>query len=256
MINCSISSIFGHTFTFCQPTDSKMSSEKRKPRRKGRQSRKTQPEFGSSAHGVVKAIFSIFKLMALPLRIFRRLDFLGIFSHRQRPLDASGTRHVIPTTFPGKWRYIHPIQRILYLIYIFPLLFILFWLALLLFIPWTFFKSCRPGKMEYQAKNANVKFHRDVCAPIGWGPHGMAKRRISQGEKSGSTGISRWKGFWLRVWDMYCLLRECWHMLHRQGLQVVGVFCGGTLAVMQIVRMTMELTGGEVSSRALTCWEN
>ena len=46
---------------------------------------------------------------------------------------------------------------------------------------------------------------------------------------------------------MWGLCRECWHTLHRQGLQAVGVLCGLTIGIYQIELMIHDFTDGAVS---------
>jgi hypothetical protein len=50
----------------------------------------------------------------------------------------------------------------------------------------------------------------------------------------------------MRVWDMYTLERDLIGMMSRQGLQLVGVWCGVTLLAMQVTTMATELSDGQV----------
>lgn len=163
-------------------------------------------------------------------------------------------------TFSAQWRKTSPLHRILYLFYMPPFLLLSAYLAAVFFLPWTFIQSTRPsinsGWRKDWKKGEKYKYShkpddsdvRCVLAPYGFGTyHRLRKASRDKGHEDWK-GISRTKGFCVRVFHMYCLLADCWRMFERQGLQVVGVFCGSTLALMQMIRMGMELRGGPVSS--------
>ena len=152
------------------------------------------------------------------------------------------------------------------LIWAIPCLLLFFTLSLLMAIPWTYIKSCRPherdglGKPVYRdedrhrvrkndkgAKNRRIQFNqfedhnltktqydhdrakhsRTVWALPGRGP-----------ERTASGGWDTTKVFFVRrTWEMYELVRELWRMINRQGLQIIGVFCGVYIITFQIEMM-------------------
>lgn len=189
---------------------------------------------------------------------WRRLAPFGLFAKAERlhrdkdPMTLDGEPL---STFASKWRYMRPITRIIYLVYILPFLFTLFALALALFLPWRFLRFTRPNKVRYSNKEISkirLKYEdhaeaekRDILAPIGFGHYHMNKSKY--GKQGAQWEISRIKSLVLRVWDMHCLQRDCWAIFHRQGMQVAGVLCGATLAIMEIIKLTMEFRGDAVS---------
>lgn len=57
---------------------------------------------------------------------------------------------------------------------------------------------------------------------------------------------SVWRGFWIRVWDAYVLLRDTQNASAHQGAQVAGVLCGLFLFAMQVAMIGFELSSGRV----------
>lgn len=201
---------------------------------------------------------------------WRRLGPFGLFGKPDR-IDKNPIRDEdgeTLTTFPRKWRYMRPIQRILYLIYFIPFSTLLWSIALVLFLPWRYLRFTRPRKTwvsdvdEKQVKHhKRLKYddpdssnRRDVFAPIGLGHYHMNKDKFrklddpKRPEDKVTFLISRSKSITYRVWDWHCLQRDLWKTCERQGLQVLGVLCGFTLLIMEVVRIGTELGGPSVST--------
>jgi hypothetical protein len=142
--------------------------------------------------------------------------------------------------FRAKWWYIGRRHRLMYLLYILPLLVITFATAIIVWLPWWLFKSCRPAPPSWvlkQPRSSKYRSHsmRDVFSPLGLGPEG-------------DKGTSIWRGWWLRVWMAYEMVREMWHTARRQGLQVLGVLGAFSVLVMQLEMMVHDWTNSAVSA--------
>jgi hypothetical protein len=107
-----------------------------------------------------------------------------------------------------------------------------------------------PNKKSPEASSANWTQARDVFAPLGQGGfvrvHREGKMFAHFMPPTSTTRRGRWRGFWMRVWDMYTLERDLIGMMTKQGLQLVGVGCAVTLLAMQVTMMATELAGGQL----------
>lgn len=147
--------------------------------------------------------------------------------------------------FRAKWLWMARRYRLLYILYILPLLIICFALAVVLYLPWRLIPFLRPDTTaikekdhENRLKSRKRRFKhtahndRDVFAPIGYGPEML-------------TGL--WYGFWLRVYLAYEVFSEVFHTVRRQGLQVAGVVSAGTIAFFQVEMVLHDWTNSAVS---------
>ena len=213
-----------------------------------------------------------------------KASFPGLAGSRiKKRLDARkpALQHpwLAPPTFRQLWHHISWFHCFLYIIYIAPLLTLTLAVSLIMFPLWFLpISSLKPtlvylgdgtstGKAEYtprdvvngkkdrKALNVEWKKARNIFAPLGMGgcprlqPGEDPSARFwpPKGEAGGKGRRGRWRGFWMRVWDMHTLQRDIIHMLTKQGLQLVGVWCGVTLLAMQATMMATELSGGQVS---------
>ena len=180
-----------------------------------------------------------------------------------------------PPTFLQKFHHIRWAHKFLYCFYIWVHVPLIITCSLLVFPIWPLpIKSLKPNliilqsggnytfKAEYapgdilklgrnspEARNARWTKQRDVLAPLGWG--GVVRDKRDNGKvlyepPFPETRRTRWRGFCMRVWDMYTLERDLIGMMTKQGLQLVGVWCGVTLLAMQVTMMATELSGGQV----------
>ena len=152
---------------------------------------------------------------------------------------------------------------LLKVIWALPCVVFFFTLSLLMAIPWTYIKACRPhergknGRPVYRnadrkivskdkpgAKNRRIEFnqfenHKITKAQLDrdnhkhsrtvWALPGHGPERNANGEWE-TTKVF----FVRRTWEMYELLRELWRMINRQGLQLISVACGATIVNYQV----------------------
>ena len=102
------------------------------------------------------------------------------------------------------------------------------------------------NRVIYRGADSLKQDVRDVLALPGRGPerHGRSKGEML------SFFITQ------RSWDMYELLREVWRMLHRQGLQVAGIFSALTILICQACIIGHDFNDSHVSissSSSLLC---
>ncbi|WWD18910.1 hypothetical protein CI109_103366 [Kwoniella shandongensis] len=141
-----------------------------------------------------------------------------------------------PSPFSVIWNRTPPGDQALWWIYIWFLVPFLIIFALAV-SPWFLFcKTTRPRLGERQRRDP-----KDPDSVYEWYgptkdyPPGLAFVPLRRG-----PGIHR------RLWEMYGYFRETWHMVAKQGLQVGGVLCGLTIAIMQAWMMAADFKSDAV----------
>lgn len=174
--------------------------------------------------------------------IFRLLNIFGWF-YNSRSRAERGSKPGQSDPWMSKWRYVSSIHRIFWAIYILPITLVNLVLAAVMAPFWMVFKRLRPSKLkkddptskkmrekvDYEASHEG----RDLFAPLGYGPEQV-------------KGF--WKGWFHRVWDMYCFVREVIHGSWRQGLQVCGVVVGCCIIYWQAWQLGHDFTNSPVST--------
>ena len=140
----------------------------------------------------------------------------------------------------------------LWFFYVLPMFGILFVSAVILWLPWTFCKCCRPSGTRngkhikhtkfdpYRNRKERVDNVLAFLCPIGDGP-----------ESEWNGGTMMFHLWWRRTWGMYQWLREVLHMTDRQGLQVLGVMSGLIILTMQAEMIGHDYMERNVSDRCL-----
>ncbi|ORX38687.1 hypothetical protein BD324DRAFT_621947 [Kockovaella imperatae] len=144
----------------------------------------------------------------------------------------------------------------LYLIWIPVWLFIFVPLAIVMALPYTYIKSCRPHERDDEGHKKRVtdKFGHEKTKHLDFNPFQdhVKHRNLTAfpGEGPEATAQGFWRsvriGVVRRTWDMYQALRGSWRMINRQGLQVGGVVSGLIIIIFQVIIMVSDLTNENV----------
>lgn len=148
---------------------------------------------------------------------------------------------------------------------------ILFPIVVIMWIPWSLSwcgSCCRPHKlntkgeyeldekgqkvsMKYDKYDDHRQYVRDVFAPWGQGYEAKGMTRKDGSKRHAGWETWTWRFLTGRSWELYELLRECWQMLHRQGLQVAGYLSGLTILMCQVEMMIYDYHNKAVSKQAI-----